>query len=237
MIRRAGAAAANVLLAVLGHEKHPRLHVDAEKSSAFEGLATRSIEGGNGRIDYDLPWPKYEFLQWLRANRPVVFHGSSRDDLSLLRTVRMTRDVGAFGDQQAVYASDDPVWAMYFAVLRRDPQRFRWTRNACLRPVGGPRDEQRLPRYSFAVNEEALGPSLLGPGTVYVLPREPFRSAPRELGVIDTCHLVSDVEVAPLAKLAVEPSDFPFADSIFTTKQGASELRLALARWRARLGR
>jgi hypothetical protein len=199
-----------------------------EKEAVFEDLAHRFVdEGSNAWITGEFDWPRYEFLQWLRTHRPVVFHGTKRDDLDVLKGVRFSRDATAFGDQQAVYASDDPIWAMYFAVLRKGGA-MNWTRNSCSR-VG-----DRPPRYAFAVNEGALGPGLLADGAIYVLPSESFRSDKKEFGVIDPCHLVSSEPVTPLARMRITPFDFPFADAIFESKPGIGTLGFAFAHWRAR---
>jgi hypothetical protein len=219
------------VLTLLGHHAHPPVADDP----AFEDVASRYVDPGAGEeIDATLVGDKVAFLQWLRRNRPVVFHGSARDDIDVLKPIRLSRDAGAFGDQQAVYASDDPVWAMYFALLRK--QVIRWTKNSCSRVVGDGRD--RLPRYSFAVNPDAPVDGRLGPGTIYVLPREPFEAQrPEFFGLIDPCHLVAKGEVPILAKLSVEPNDFPFADAIFTTQPGVGMFRVAAAQWRSRLTR
>jgi hypothetical protein len=217
------------VLGLLGQRAHPPITDDP----AFEALAKRTVDPGTGAwIEYDVSAPKIAFLQWLRTNRPVVFHGSMRDDIDVLKPIRLSRDTGAFGDQQAVYASDDPVWAMYFAVLRK--QGLRWTKNSCSRVVGDGRD--RLPRYAFAIDPEAPMDGRLGSGTIYVLPREAFQAEAPLLGVIDPCHLVAKGEVPVLAKLRVEPEDFPFADAIFRAGR-VGELRFALAHWRARAAR
>lgn len=217
------------MLALLGHRAHPAIDEDP----AFEDLAQRYVDTGDGeRIDYLIAAPKVAFLQWLRTHRPVVFHGSGNNDIDVLKPIRSSRDAGAFGDQQAVYASDDPVWAMYFAGLRK--QGLRWTKNSCTRIVGDGRD--RLPRYSFAIDPEATLEGRLGPGTIYVLPREPFVGQPLEFGVFDPCHLVAKQDVPILAKLPIEPDDFPFADAIFHAGR-VGMLRLSLAQWRARLAR
>jgi hypothetical protein len=217
------------VLTLLGHEKHPTIGDDP----SFEEIAKRFVDPASGDwIDADLAAQKVAFLQWLRRNRPVVFHGSMRDDIDVLKPIRLSRDAGAFGDQQAVYASDDPVWAMYFAVLRK--RVIRWTKNSCSRVVGDGRD--RLPRYAFAVDPQAPVEGRLGTGTVYILPREPFEADRPEFGVIDPCHLVAKGEVPVFAKLRVAPDDFPFAGSIFTAGR-VGMLRFAVAQWRARLRR
>jgi hypothetical protein len=63
-----------------------------------------------------IPEPRLDFLRWLAENRPVVFHGSPRDDLRELSTNGSRANATAWGNQQAVYASSDPVWAIYFAL-------------------------------------------------------------------------------------------------------------------------
>ncbi|MGZ4335052.1 MAG: hypothetical protein ACXVRJ_12400, partial [Gaiellaceae bacterium] len=84
-----------------------------------------------------VPEPRLDFLRWLAQSRPVVFHGSPRDDLSELSTERQSRDATAWGNQQAVYASTDPVWAIYFACLRRD-KGWTGTKNGSMGQAGGP---------------------------------------------------------------------------------------------------
>jgi hypothetical protein len=44
----------------------------------------------------------WNFFRRLAENRPVVFHGSPRGDLTELSTERRSTDTTAFGNQQAV---------------------------------------------------------------------------------------------------------------------------------------
>ena len=214
------------ILAALGHRAHPPVTDDP----SFEDIARMTVDRASGESIEGVS--KLDFLQWLRTHRDVVFHGSARDDIDVLKPIRLSSDTGAFGNQQAVYASDDPVWAMYFAVLRK--QGLRWTKNSCTRIVGDGRD--RLPRYTFAIDPEATLEGRVGPGTIYVLPSEPFERQPPEFGVFDPCHLVAKGEVPVLAKLSVEPDDFPFADAIFRVGR-VGMIRFSIAHWRARLAR
>jgi hypothetical protein len=151
----------------------------------------------------ELPEPRLPFLDWLAAARGVVFHGSQRADLTLLSTERRSTDTTAWGNQRAVYASSDPVWAIYFAVLRRDGA-FRGTRNGSI-GVGGRRF------YFFVHNRGSASPDRFGPGSLYLLPGATFVRQPAPL---DLAHLVSREPVVPLARIDVTPLDFPFRDRI-----------------------
>jgi hypothetical protein len=163
-----------------------------------------------------VPEPRLDFLRWLAENRPVVFHGSPRDDLRELSTERRSRDATAWGNQQAVYASTDPVWAIYFACLRRD-RGWTGTRNGSLGEAGGPLYPRR---YFFLHNRGSASPDRFGPGSLYLLSPSSFVAAEPLAGTIDTAHLVSHEPVRPLARLDVTPADFPFAGRIRYYRDG-----------------
>lgn len=153
--------------------------------------------------DVALPAARLDFLRWLGEARGVLFHGSQRNDLVELSTERKSYDATAWGDQQAVYASSDPVWAIYFAVLRRD-NGWRGTRNGSM-GIGGRR------YYFFVHNRGSQSPERFGPGSLYILPPDTFAA---ERWLVDTAHLVSPVPVEPLARVDVTPEDFPFRGRI-----------------------
>jgi hypothetical protein len=180
--------------------------VDPKAEARFAAVADELLAGEPVAI----PEPRLDFLRWLAQNRPVVFHGSPRDDLRELSTERQSRDATAWGNQQAVYASSDPVWAIYFACLRRD-RGFAGTRNGSLGRAGGPLYPRR---YFFAHNRGSASPDRFGPGSLYLLPPRTFVADEPLAGAIDTAHLVSHEPVRPLARLEVGPDDFPFRDRI-----------------------
>src|SRR6476661_6219695 len=78
--------------------------VGPEDELRFAAAADRLLAGETAEV----PEPRLDFLRWLAENRPVVFHGSPRADLTELSTERRSRDTRAWGDQRAVYASTDP---------------------------------------------------------------------------------------------------------------------------------
>jgi hypothetical protein len=129
----------------------------AETEARFAAAAEQLLAGEAVAV----PEPRLDFLRWLAENRPVVFHGSPRDDLRELATERRSRDTTAWGNQQAVYASTDPVWAIYFACLRRDGG-WTGTRNGSLGLAGGPLYPRR---YFFLHNRGSASPDRFGPGS------------------------------------------------------------------------
>jgi hypothetical protein len=189
------------LLALLGLPRLPPLpELDAASRRTYEEF---DLSGSRP------PGPLVTYLRWLATNRPVLFHGSQRENISELQPDRESTDSTAFGNQRAVFATDDPVWAMWFALLTRGPD-FRSTRNG----VWSLRGERRYRQYFFSVDSDQPDTSLLADGWLYVLPRVGFTSEPAIAGLLQSGQWISPSPVTPAARLAVAPSDFPFADVI-----------------------
>jgi hypothetical protein len=186
--------------------------VDPDAEARFSAVADELLAGEAVTV----PEPRLDFLRWLAQSRLVVFHGSPRDDLSVLSTERKSRDATAWGNQQAVYASTDPVWAIYFACLRRDGG-WKGTKNGSMGRAGGPLYPRR---YFFLHNRGSASPDRFGPGSLYLLSPRTFVADEPLAGAIDTAHLVSREPVKPLARLDVTPDDFPFADRIRYYRDG-----------------
>ena len=204
-----------LLLASLRLARLPSLPpptVDPETEAGFAVVADALLAGEAAAV----PEPRLDFLRWLAEHRPVVFHGSPRDDLHQLSTERRLRDATAWGNQQAVYASTDPVWSIYFACLRRDAG-WTGTRNGSMGKAGGPLYPRR---YFFLHNRGSNSPERFGPGSLYLLSPSTFVADEPLAGTIDTAHLVSLKPVRPLARLDVTPEDFPFRDRIAYYRDG-----------------
>jgi hypothetical protein len=142
----------------------------------------------------------------------VLFHGSGRDDLEVLEPIRRSRDTTQFGDQQAVYATSDPVWAMYFALLRRG--RPFSTRNGSMGL-----NRELYPRWYFFFLRGGYDGDPFADGWVYLLPRALFIPEPPLAGKLDTAQWVSSSAVQPVERVAVKPSDFPFRDLVVTHRE------------------
>ena len=119
-------------------------------------------------------------------------------------------DVDEFGDQKAVYAASDAVWATFFAILDRD--RYVWSlNNTCVRKLNSEDEVESL--YFFSINDDALPHRPWRSGTLYILPRNTFEPQANDPNN-GTAQWRSFKPVKPLAKLTVEPEDFPFLDQI-----------------------
>jgi hypothetical protein len=187
--------------------------LDVRLRSRLDDAADRLLEGDAASLS-SLEVPRVEFLRWLADRRPVLFHGSSRADLEALEPIRLSRDTTTFGNQQAVYATNDPVWAIYFATLRRG-RRFS-TRNGSLAPAGG----RVYPRwYFFSFNQPGKAGAQFGDGSLYVLPRAGFVSEPPLRGLIDTAQWVSADAARPLVRVDVGAEDFPFRELVVTHRE------------------
>ncbi len=194
---------------------HPKNKTDETTEQSFDRLWQSTLElGQNPVIDYTLPEPKWQFLNYQAENQAIVFHGSGANDISLFEP-RQSNDLREFGNRKAVYASSDGIWAMFFAIAARSEVPMSVT-NACIR-LKAPDGDFQGPFYFFSVSRQVLGLKPWRDGFVYLLPRSTFISQPpMQLGEVEVhiAQLASLEEVKPLARLPVTPDDFPFLADI-----------------------
>src|SRR4051794_30600070 len=171
--------------------RHPDLRPHAD---AFDALLARTPAGG--LVDYDLPQPKWWFLHHL-VTHGFVLHGSNERSIDEFDT-RLNFDAGNERRVDAVFASDDAIWPLYFAVVNRAVAQsyINW----CEHPGNA------TSRYLFSIGSDARAPESWTTGVVYILPRDTFEPTPQSR------ELTSLVRVHPRARLSVEPDDFPFRD-------------------------
>jgi hypothetical protein len=192
----------------------PSVDVDPKTQLAFDELLETTLRsGGCPDVPYTLPHPKWQFLCYLADRHDIAMHGSGNPDIALFEP-RQPNDLTEFGNQKAVYAASDGIWAMFFAIVDRD--RVPSVTNACVSLA----DEAGTvlgPYYVFSVSKSALPNQPWRTGTVYLLPRSPFisqSSMPFGSYQVHIAQLASFEPVQPLAKLTVTPDDFPFLSHI-----------------------
>ena len=194
--------------------KRPSEDFDEQMKNAFDELLNRTLKTGDcPTIEFSLPWSKWQFLCYLADHHDIALHGSANPDITLFEP-RQSNDLNEFGNQKAVYAASDGLWAMFFAVVDRD--RVTSITNACIR-LQEDSGTTHGPLYVFSVSQSALPHRPWRTGTVYLLPRNSFiTQSPMPFGSyqVHIAQLASFTPVLPLAKLAVTPEDFPFLNQI-----------------------
>ncbi len=148
-------------------------------------------------------------MNYLGESKDVVFHGSSASEIVEFE-LRKSTDIDEFGDQKAVYAASDAIWAEFFAILDRD-RYIRSLNNTCIRARNSHGKIESL--YFFSVNDDALPHQPWRSGTLYILPRNTFEPQTNDPNY-GTAQWRSLRPVKPLAKITIEPADFPFLEQI-----------------------
>jgi hypothetical protein len=181
-----------------------------------ELLAEATARGVATPIDYRLAEPLWQFLCHAADDGRFVLHGSGDPDIEVFEP-RPSNDIDEFGARTAVYASDDGLWPMYFAIVNRPV--VRALLNACFRHA--PADDLRVswsePFYFFSINADAFDTQPFRNGTVYLLPADGFEPQPiqiRDGRRISIGQLANPEPVRPVAKVTVRPEDFPFLGQV-----------------------
>jgi len=188
----------------------PTVNFDETMQNAFDELwnSTLSI-GGCPTIEFTLRYSRWQFLCHLADHNNIAVHGSGDPNIAVFEP-RQSSDLNEFGNQKAIYAASDGLWAMFFAVV--DRVRVGSITNACIR-LADEAGTFQGPYYVFSVSQSALPNQPWRSGTVYLLPRSTFiTQPPMAFGSyqVHFAQLASFEPVLPLAKLTITPEDFPF---------------------------
>ena len=157
------------------------------------------------------PWV---FLSALAERRTIAFHGTGDPGIERFEP-RQPIDFAPFGHQEAVFATSDPIWAMFYAVVDRD--RFPITLgNGCIVLLDAD-GRAGVPHYFFSISRGPLRRRPWRTGYLYLLPAEGFIEQPSDRYAGHSARvpqLASPVAVAPFARLEVAPDDFPVLAAI-----------------------
>jgi hypothetical protein len=149
---------------------------------------------------------RWQFLCNLAARRRIAFHGTRDPQIERFEP-REPLDFAPFGQQRAVFATSDPIWAMFYAIVDRD--RYGLTlNNGCL-----VLEHSGDAYYYFSVSRQALSLRPWRTGYLYLLPADSFVEQPGAVYAgyrARVPQLASPVAVTPFARLRVEPRSFPF---------------------------
>jgi hypothetical protein len=172
----------------------------------------------------DQTWSR---LADLVAHDDVVLHGSQTPGLSVLEPkAPIDFSFDEFSKGTAVYATEDPTWAIAYAIRSPSCRRFL---NACFYrgAPAGKLSERRI-FLSFAATENGQAPTTAG--VVYVLPRSSFTRMPSYkdpvLGLITECQFISTDPVPVLAEISVEPENLPLTPILHDFKTVSTRIAI-----------
>jgi hypothetical protein len=174
----------------------PSATVHADEA-AFDALVAGVDTRAGQELAYTATAPKHIFLRYLVEQRPVLLHGTGDPAIERFEPRRQTDYDNEWTD--AVFATDDPIWPIFFAVVNRPVARSLV--NGCSRRWGES-------HYYFSIGADPKSDEAWRTGWIYVLPRETFRLHP------SGPEWLSPVAVRPLARLRVEAVDFPFLGDV-----------------------
>jgi hypothetical protein len=189
----------------------PRATVTPGDETEFERLLLAVDDAGGGEVAYAAAAPKHVFLRYVLERRPVLLHGTGDPAIESFETYRQTDYDGAW--TEAVFATDDSIWPIFFAVVNRPVARSLV--NGCSRRWGES-------HYYFSIGTDPKSESAWRSGWIYILPRESFR--PHRAG----SEWLSNVAVRPLARLQVQRHDFPFLTDVVGHRVGEPVGRIVL---------
>jgi hypothetical protein len=187
----------------------------AEATAAFYELFDGAVATGpNALIDYRLPWPRWQFISHIIETRKLISHGSPDGAIARFEP-RQSQDAHPFGNRKAVYGASDGLWSMYYAILDRATHPMLLVNSAARVEL----EDASLgdPFYFFSISRPALEARAFRTGTLYFLPGDSFEPMPPLTMAGQRVHIpqwASLVPVAPLARIAVAPEDFPFLAEI-----------------------
>ncbi|MCI0551858.1 MAG: hypothetical protein L0287_12960 [Anaerolineae bacterium] len=190
------------------------MRLNEARKQVFDDLLEEALAGNpHDPMNYELPFPKFEFLNYICDWRGFVLHGSPLHDLEVLQPIRKSGDDNEFGNRQQIFASPDAIWAMWFAILDKD--KFNLTNNGCVR-VG--RGDRRIKYYHFQLPKINREIHPFTEGMIYIARAEDFPDK-RPYPILDWFN--GEIEewgstqpVSPLARIRVLPQDFPYLDKV-----------------------
>ncbi len=185
----------------------PKYDLTQDQDVLEKNLSTALEQGFLG----ETPIPKWAFLIWLTHHKNYLVHGTGNSSIQTFEP-RQADDANWFGNQNAVYAASDGIWAMFYAILDR-PRIPMSISNAAIQIALEPPQDI----YFFSVQDTALEQKPFRTGRVYVLPKQGFTQEAKDQrdGVTYQGHHWANLNpVKPLFSIQVDPTDFPFLEQI-----------------------
>lgn len=180
------------------------------KQKAFTELFEQTIRNrsaGVPFIEYNLPYPKEDFLKFLATEKNVLLHGSSNIGLEILEPRQANDSSKASGNKKAVYGVVDSVLPIFYAIQDRSKI------NGVVHSSAEVDLQTGESKYRFRMPKEALEAKPWINGVVYIFDRSQFSPEADDAGE-PSGEWTSDVAIEPIARLKVSPNDFRFINEV-----------------------
>src|SRR3989344_4477569 len=79
----------------------------------------RKQEAGVPAVEYNLPYPKEDFLKFLVEEKNVLLHGSPEKEIEIFEPRQANDTEKKSGNKVAVYGVIDPVLSIFYAIQDR----------------------------------------------------------------------------------------------------------------------
>lgn len=192
--------------------RRPRPLAADDFAATFEAVLGAASSSASDRALFIDRAAFTRFVSWLAQRGGYVFHGPKRGGITEFRTSRESGDDTEFGRQRAVFATPDPFWALFYAVVDRSNVQRIDNYSIALWP------RARLRRYKLTVVLKDAAAPAVSAGWLYLLPAVTFIARRRVRG-FDTGQCVS----RPVAAIAVEPADYPLTRSITSVPRESAD--------------
>ncbi len=159
-------------------------------------------------IEHNPGLPKHKLLHFLLENG-YLLHGTSADGIETIEPRQANDASKKSGNQMAVYAVDDPILPLFYAI--KDRQRLHG-----LVRSGYSTDEHGVKKYRFQIDGTRSEENPWKNGVVLVLSKASFEQTKKDDGR-PSGEWVSRGPVAPVARLRVTPEDFPYLHEVVVT--------------------
>ncbi len=158
-------------------------------------------------VEYNLPYPKEDFLKFLTEEKNVLLHGSSNGDIEIVEPRQANDTVKTSGNKKAIYGVVDPVLPIFYAIQDRE-KIHGFVKSGVSEDV-----ETGELNYSFEIPQKDLETKPWMKGVIYIFDKNQFNPEKNDDGELSG-EWTSERSIKPLAKLEVGPEDFRFLDKV-----------------------
>ena len=181
------------------------------KRKAFANLFEQTLSSNNGEsapvVEYNLPYPKEDFLRFLTEEKNVLLHGSSNRNIEILEPRQANDAIKISGNKKAIYGVTDPVLPIFYAI--QDKKKLQ----GIIKSGASENAETGELEYEFKISKDALESKPWTRGVIYLFDKNQFSPERDDNGELSG-EWVSEIPVRPVAKLEVGPEDFRFLDNV-----------------------